>query len=117
MASFAEWITQELDKRGWSRSEAARRGGISASMMDQVIGGFAKPGIRFCEGLARAFGLSLEEVFRRAGILPAIGELPEGWYETGKRLMALSAENRANVVRVLETTLAAVEGAAQSARR
>jgi transcriptional regulator with XRE-family HTH domain len=70
MTDFSLWIGQELDRRGWSRSEAARRGSISPSAMDKVIGGFANPGIDFCRGVARAFGLPLEEVFRLAGILP-----------------------------------------------
>lgn len=59
---FSEWIVDELEKRGWSRSEAARRGEISPSMFDKVINGNAKPGIRFIEGLARAFNMPTAEV-------------------------------------------------------
>lgn len=59
---FSEWIVVELDERGWSRSEAARRGGISPSMFDKVINGHAKPGIKFIEGLAKAFKISEAEV-------------------------------------------------------
>lgn len=70
MEPFAQWIDTELSRRGWSRNEAARRGGISDSMFSKVINGYANPGIDFCRGVARAFGLPLEEVFRLAGILP-----------------------------------------------
>ena len=63
--NFSEWIVAELDHRGWSRSEAARRGGISPSMFDKVINGYAKPGIRFIEGLAKAFGISKHEVLAK----------------------------------------------------
>jgi transcriptional regulator with XRE-family HTH domain len=62
---FSEWIVTELQRRGWSRSEAARRGGISPSMFDKVINGYAKPGIRFIEGLAKAFGISTSEIMSR----------------------------------------------------
>ena len=65
---FSVWLNQELETRGWSRSEAARRGNVSASMFDKVINGQAKPGINFCRGVARAFNLPVIEVFRRAGI-------------------------------------------------
>ena len=59
---FSEWVVAELDERGWSRSEAARRGGISPSMFDKVINGQAKPGLKFIEGIARAFKMSSAEV-------------------------------------------------------
>jgi transcriptional regulator with XRE-family HTH domain len=59
---FSEWLVDELDERGWSRSEAARRGGISASMLDKVINGHSKPGVRFIEGIAKAFKMSSAEV-------------------------------------------------------
>lgn len=68
---FITWINAELDQRGWSRSEAARRGGFSSSTLDKVVGGFSKPGPILCRGLARAFGLPPDEVFRLAGILPS----------------------------------------------
>lgn len=67
---FATWLDAELQQRGWSRSEAARRGKISASMLDKVITGYARPGLTFYQGVAKAFAMPLEEVMRRAGILP-----------------------------------------------
>jgi transcriptional regulator with XRE-family HTH domain len=70
METFAQWIDRELDQRGWSRNEAARRGGISDSMFSKVINGYANPGIDFCRGVGRAFGMPLEDVLRLAGILP-----------------------------------------------
>lgn len=106
---FSSWLNALLNDRGWSRSEAARRGGISASMFDKVITGNAQPGLDFLRGIHRAFGLSLEEVMRQAGILPAVGELPEGWLELGHRLMRLSAEDRAEVVRDAESIVGMAE--------
>lgn len=67
MTSFSEWIVSELERRGWSRSEAARRGDISASMMDKVINGVSQPGLSFIKGIAKAFNISLVEVLERAG--------------------------------------------------
>jgi len=62
---FSEWIVEELERRGWSRSEAARRGGISPSMFDKVINGYSKPGVKFIEGIAKAFKMSSAEVVMR----------------------------------------------------
>jgi transcriptional regulator with XRE-family HTH domain len=59
---FSEWIVSELERRGWSRSEAARRGGISASILDKVINESSKPGLRFFEGIARAFEMELDDI-------------------------------------------------------
>jgi transcriptional regulator with XRE-family HTH domain len=66
---FAEWLDGELNIRGWSRSEAARRGGVSASMMDKVINGHAQPGMTFYKGIAQAFQMPLKEVLIQAGEL------------------------------------------------
>lgn len=60
--NFSEWITSELERRGWSRREAARRGGFSPSILDKVINGYSNPGMKFLEGLAKAFGISLADV-------------------------------------------------------
>jgi transcriptional regulator with XRE-family HTH domain len=68
--SFSKWLDTEIAQRGWSQSEAARRGAISSQMVNAVINGQANPGIEFCRGIAKALGIPLEEVFRFAGILP-----------------------------------------------
>jgi transcriptional regulator with XRE-family HTH domain len=67
MNNFEEWIDKELYKRGWSRREAARRAGVSSSMMNKVINKEANPGIGFYRGIAEAFGVSIVEVLIRAG--------------------------------------------------
>lgn len=68
--NFSEWVTKELEIRGWSRSEAARRGHISPSMFDKVINGYSKPGTKFLDGIARAFGMDPILVYRKAGLIP-----------------------------------------------
>jgi transcriptional regulator with XRE-family HTH domain len=60
--NFSEWLVEELAIRGWSRSEAARRGGVSPSMFDKVINGYAKPGIKFINGISKAFSISIPDV-------------------------------------------------------
>lgn len=114
---FGQWITNELQERGWSQSEAARRGGFSSAMISGVITGQVNPGLDFCRGLAQAFKMPVEEVFRRAGILPTVGELPEGWFELGARLMALSPDQRAAVLQGLLNFLKLAEPRPPVSRR
>lgn len=99
--TFAEWLNQTLYERGWSQSEAARRSGLSASAIQQVAGGVTKAGPRLCRGLARAFGMDPEEVFRLADLLPSpspgrVGEQTEGYLvgkpADGERLARLFEE-------------------------
>jgi transcriptional regulator with XRE-family HTH domain len=71
MNTFGLWLSQEIERRGWNRSEVARRGGISPSMLDKIINEFAKPGPKTCLALAKAFEMDETEVFRMAGIFPS----------------------------------------------
>jgi transcriptional regulator with XRE-family HTH domain len=68
--SFSSWIIDELNKRGLSQAELSRRSGISAGAISHVINGNRQPGIDFCEGIAKAFHLPVEQIFRLAGIFP-----------------------------------------------
>ena len=118
MEAFVSWINTELDRRGWSRSEAARRGGVSDSMFSKVISGYAHPGIDFCRGVSRAFSVPLEDVFRLAGILPAKLIPPElrvnqrgviyniDTEERGRRIMAafnsLSVDDQVLIMAIIE---------------
>jgi transcriptional regulator with XRE-family HTH domain len=70
-AAFGVWLDRELQARGWSQSEAARRGEMSSQMVNALVNGQSNPGLDSCQGIARAFKMPLEDVFRLAGILPA----------------------------------------------
>lgn len=69
---FATWLTGEMDRRGWSNSELARRAGVVPSTLSKIITGYNQPGIDLCNGLARALNLPPELIFRRAGLLPKL---------------------------------------------
>jgi transcriptional regulator with XRE-family HTH domain len=100
---FSERIVRELDKKGWSRSEAARRGGISSSMFDKVINGYAEPGIKFLKGIAQAFGISLAEVL--TWFEPPQTENDAEWEIWKAKLAKLTPENRKRFLRLMETEL------------
>ena len=69
---FVTWLTNEMETRGWSNSELARRAGLVPSAVSQVITGSRRPGPDFCRSVAQALVLPPETVFRMAGLLPAL---------------------------------------------
>ena len=88
--TFNEWVEQELKSREWRQADLARVMGSSEGMVSMVLRGERKPGPDFCNGIARAFGVPPETVFRMVGILPALpeedDELARQLVESFKRL-------------------------------
>jgi transcriptional regulator with XRE-family HTH domain len=85
---FGDWLLQEIEKRGLTYSELARRGGTTPARVSQVISG-DRPGWDFCLAVARAFDVPAEKIFRLAGHLPP---------SEGETLPDLEALQAANVV-------------------
>lgn len=96
---FSEWLVAELEDRGWSRSEAARRGGISPSMFDKVINGYAKPGAKFLDGIATAFGMSPIVLYRKAGIFPENGNSDQVKFEDWQYLISQMTTDEQDEIR------------------
>jgi transcriptional regulator with XRE-family HTH domain len=118
MNKLGKWLNEEIERRGWTQRELARRTqNVTQTTISRIISGQTSPEVDTLEGIARAFGLSLEEVMRKAGILPAFTELPDGAKTWGGRLTELSDDLRPLAVAAMEAALRAVESAAQSSRR
>ena len=107
--AFSQWLLSEITAQGMSYSEVARRGRISHARISQVIAG-EEPGKRFCKGIARALKVPVEEVFRRAGILPPQPEHDEHTETLLFLFRNLSVEDQ-------ERLLAMMRGLAESDRR
>lgn len=110
MDLFTAWIVNQLQERGWPQAELARRAEISPPQVSRVLSGEANPGLDFLQGIARAFGMPLDAVMRRAGVLPDHGEvLPEA-RDWSARLMLLSPGRREAVVQAMDNVLRIAEG-------
>ena len=70
MSNFSDWLEQELNERGLSQSELARRAGVTRAAINGVLSGARGPGVDLVKGIAKAFNIPAEEVFRHADILP-----------------------------------------------
>lgn len=68
-----QWVINELSKSGWTMNEFARRSKLSSGYVSQVLSGIKKPGPKFYQGMAKAFGVTLESVER----LEANGSIPK----------------------------------------
>ena len=69
MTTFSEWLTGEIQKRGWGVADLAKRMGTYPATVSNVINGSRNPGPDFCRAVARALGYPQELVFRKAGLI------------------------------------------------
>jgi transcriptional regulator with XRE-family HTH domain len=97
--TFTDWLSEELKERRWQQKDLAEAAGVSDSTITLVLKGERRPGPDLCNGIARAFRLPPEMIFRKAGILPA---LPEEDDELARMLVEgfkrLSIEKRREVL-------------------
>lgn len=70
MTDFGEWLTEEINQRGWSHSELARRASVSQVSVSGIISGSRNAGCDFCIKIAKALSLSPVLVLTKAKILP-----------------------------------------------
>lgn len=76
--TFADWLRDELERRGWSQSDLARKAGVHRQVINSYINHRrGKPDEDILRRVARAFGYSPETVFRAAGLLPPKPESSE----------------------------------------
>lgn len=69
---FFDWLNIELAQRGWSYRELGKRAGFSSGTVSMVINGKNKISWEFCAGVALAFKVPAEPIFRLAGLLPLL---------------------------------------------
>lgn len=68
---FTDWLTEEMRKRdNMSPATLAKLAGISEGAISHLFAGRRKPGKDLCLGIATAFKIPPEQVYRIAGILP-----------------------------------------------
>ena len=71
---LAEWLNRELNERGWSQGELARRANISGGTLSMVMNQQRGAGPDLCSAIAAALRVPPEKIFRLAGLLPHVPE-------------------------------------------
>ena len=92
--TLAEWLAAELEERGWSVREVARRGGVSHTAINNALSELVQPTLDTYKAIALAFGISLEDVLRRAGELPPLPPAADGEEEVLYLYRQLTAQQR-----------------------
>ena len=100
--SFSDWLMVQLRDRGWDQAELVRRSGMSSGTISRIITGSRKPGTDATKGIARALKMPVEEVMRKAGLLPvpagATADDLRSLAELYKKIEKLSGRDRQIVV-------------------
>lgn len=95
---FKDWLIGELEKRNWSAADLARNAGIAKGSISNILAGRREPGPDFCDGVSRAFKISPEVVYRRAGLLPPQRNADEGTQELVHLFGMMSKENQEETI-------------------
>ncbi|MBI9042889.1 MAG: helix-turn-helix transcriptional regulator [Anaerolineaceae bacterium] len=74
---FVEWIRKEIEIRGWTQAELARRSGLSSGSLNNIISGSRNPGIESCTAIAKAMRVKPDFVLKMAGLLPQSQDQPQ----------------------------------------
>jgi len=67
---FVDWVDGEREQRGWSKAQLARSMNVSQPYVSRVLSRQQNPGDDFLQGIALAFGVTIETVYRHVGKLP-----------------------------------------------
>ncbi len=99
---FLKWLQDEMDDRGWTYAEFARRADITPSMVSLVMDNKRGIGRKFLLGTARALNMPKEMIFRRAGVEDrerTVDQMAPGidWNDFQNAVRQLSIEERINV--------------------
>ncbi len=105
---LADWLSSRIREQGWSLREAARRSGLSPTLVSDVVAGRVSPGFDFCVAMARALDLPAEDLLRRAGLLPE----PPGFSPLAGEILELfaklSAEDQQELIEIARLKLARI---------
>lgn len=99
---FSDWLLNEINKRGWSQAELARRAGIPRQIISNYINRQReKPDSDVLVSISRALNLPPETVFRAAGLLPPVSPDTEYQKEFLHLLSQLSPQEREEILELL----------------
>lgn len=66
---FVEWLQKEIELRGISQRELARRAGLGNATVARILNETRNPGLDFCHAVAHALHVPVEDVLRQAGLI------------------------------------------------
>lgn len=102
---LAQWLAREIESRGWSIRETARRAGVSHTPIANILSEQGQPGLSVLTGLADAFDIPRDYVFRLAGALPSLPEEVEDEREATNLFRQLAPQLRKSILTTMRNLL------------
>jgi transcriptional regulator with XRE-family HTH domain len=68
--TFQDWLGEEMNRRGWTQAELARRSHLSQPTLSRILTEMRQVGPGVALAIAHALGESPVKVYRLAGLLP-----------------------------------------------
>lgn len=103
--AFWKWFHEERDKRGLSINVVEKMGGVSKSSISARARYELPPTYDNCRAIAKAFGIPLEDVLRKAGLLPPRYEDNPSARELLYRFSQLSEEEQEYILLTAEALI------------
>ncbi|MDY7076794.1 MAG: helix-turn-helix transcriptional regulator [Chloroflexota bacterium] len=100
---LASWLDRELETRGWSIREMARRAGVSHTAIASTLNRKGRPSADLCVAIADALGVPAVEVVQRAGILPPDPPETAAWRRLNEMWVRLPDEDQKHILEIVET--------------
>lgn len=72
--TFSTWLLHELNRRGWSQADLARKAYMTTSTVSNLLNGRRQVGLGTANSLAKAFRVPVPEILSVAGLIPKIPE-------------------------------------------
>lgn len=95
---FGNWIVREIGERNMSQADLARLAGVTRTAISDVVNGRRNPGSDLAQGIAKAFSIPPEEVFRIAGLLPPKPGLDDEVERIVHEVSSMSDQDKAEVL-------------------
>src|SRR6266571_7777472 len=94
---FSTWLNEELQRRGWTQGKLISQSGtndderLSSAAVSRYSTGKMLPDVASCQKIARAFGLPVDVVLRKAGLIDPLPDEPD-WVQRAIDDLAYAVE-------------------------
>lgn len=96
------YLLDQLEKRGWSQNELARRSGLTSGTISNTINGVYGADQSTLISIANALKVSKEEIFRAAGILPPVSTQTEEIERLNFLFNQLDDTDKTTIIQMME---------------
>lgn len=101
--SFGAWLMQELDARGWSKSDFSRRSGFDRSVVSRWVADNRRPGLDSAKAIADALNVDVSVVLTRLGLgIPANDDLERERLQAMLSALRLTPERSVMLAQLLQ---------------